>query len=127
MAPAPSRCCWIPASQCGGAAAWLLAVCLDQALHELVDVARLGQVALVQQVAQLGLGQALIAFAGLVMGVPGLLALGLAGLAGQFLLGLLGLLGLAGLLVHEVAGRPGLLADQAADGLGLLADGAGER
>src|SRR5437660_2395765 len=98
----------------------LLAVCFDQALHELVDVARLGQLALVQQVAQLGLGQALVALAGLVMGVPGLLALGLASLAGQLLLGLLGqfgllaggLLGLAGLLVHEVAGRPGLLTDE---------------
>src|SRR5580704_12955161 len=77
-----------------GRAAWLLAVRLDQALHEFVDGARLGQVALVQQVAQLGLGQALIALAGLVMGVPGLLALGLAGLAGQLLLGLLGLFGL---------------------------------
>jgi hypothetical protein len=32
-----------------------LAICLDQALDELVGVARLGQVAPVQQVAQLGL------------------------------------------------------------------------
>src|ERR1700760_2989672 len=55
------------------ATARLLAVCLDQALHELVDIARLGQVALVQQVAQLGLGQTLVALAGLVMGVPGCL------------------------------------------------------
>src|SRR6201986_4770614 len=57
----------------GERAARLLAVCLDQALHELVDIARLGQVALVQQVAQLGLGQTLVALAGLVMGVPGCL------------------------------------------------------
>src|SRR5580704_5092932 len=97
-----------------GVSAWrggqrdLLAVCLDQALHELIDVARLGQVALTKLVAQLGLGQAFVALAGLVMGVPGLLALGLASLAGQFLLGLLGLVGL---LVHEVAGRLGLPAD----------------
>src|SRR5271170_4233318 len=69
-----------------GRAAWLLAVCLDQALHELVDGAGLGQVAVVQLVAQLGLGQALVALAGLVMGVLGLVALGLAGLTNQFLL-----------------------------------------
>jgi hypothetical protein len=70
-------------------------------------------VALVQQVAQLGLGQALVALAGLVMGVPGLLALDLAGLAGQLLLGLSdllgllagGLLGLAGLLVPSGNGQ----------------------
>jgi hypothetical protein len=37
--------------------AGVIAVCLDQALYELVDVAGLGQAALVQQVAQLGLGQ----------------------------------------------------------------------
>ena len=92
----------------------LLAVCLDQALHEFVDVARLGQVALVQLIAQLGLGQALVALAGLVVGVPGLLALGLAGLAGQLLLRLLGLLGLQ--LGGQVATVPGFPAEaRAAD------------
>jgi hypothetical protein len=59
-----------------GRAGGLLAACLDQPLDELVDVARLGQVPLGELVAQLGLGQALLALAGLVMGLPGLLALG---------------------------------------------------
>jgi hypothetical protein len=54
----------------------LLAVCLDQALDELVDVARLGQLPFGQLAAQLGLGQALVALAGPVMSLPGLPALG---------------------------------------------------
>jgi hypothetical protein len=51
--PAPSRCCWYRHLNVVEPTAGLLAVGLDQALHELVDVAGLGQVALVQQVAQL--------------------------------------------------------------------------
>jgi hypothetical protein len=58
----------------------LLAVVLDEALEELVDVARLGQVPRGELVAQAGCGQALVALAGLVMGLPGLLVLGLSGL-----------------------------------------------
>src|SRR5438034_548906 len=83
----------------------LLAVCLDQALGEVVDGARLGQVPLGEPVAQLGLGQALVALAGLVMGLPGLLALGLAGLTCALLLGLLGL---GGLLADGLLGLGGL-------------------
>jgi len=43
----------------------LLAVCLDQAPGELAGVARLGQVPRGEMVAQLGLGQALVALAAL--------------------------------------------------------------
>src|SRR5690348_4647414 len=75
-----------------GEAGLLLAVCLDQALDELVDVARLGQLPFGQLVAQLGLGEAFVALAGLVVSLPGLPALGEAGLACPLPLGLLGLL-----------------------------------
>src|SRR6266487_3685878 len=118
----------------------LLAVCLDEALDELVDVARLGQVPLGQQVAQLGLGQAFVARAGPCVSLPGVLALGLAGLACQLLLGLVGLrgllaggplgllsllaLGLAGLacqLLFGLLGLRGLLAGGPLGVLSLLA------
>src|SRR5450631_1740744 len=113
----------------------LLAVSLDQALEELVDVAGLGQVARGELVAQLGLGLALVALAGLVMGLPGLLALGLAGLSCAFLPGLLGLfglladglLGLGGLLVHDVADRRGHLPHDVSGRLGLVTHHAGQR
>jgi hypothetical protein len=85
----------------------LLAVCLDQTLDEFVDVARLRQVAPAQHVAPLGLGQALVALAGLAWSRSAL-----TGLACQFLPGLLnllrllagGLLDLPGLLMHEATG-----------------------
>jgi hypothetical protein len=48
-----------------GGAGLLLAVCLYQALDELVDVARLGQLPFGQLAAQLGLDQALVALADL--------------------------------------------------------------
>ena len=51
-----------------------------------------------------GLGQALVTLAGLVMGLLGLVALGLAGLTSQLLFGLLSLFGLiAGGLLGLVA------------------------
>ena len=77
-----SNCSGTGVSGVGGAG-FLLAVCLDQALDQLVDVARLGQLPSGQPVAQLGLGEALVALAGLVMSLPGLLALGEAGLASR--------------------------------------------
>jgi hypothetical protein len=97
----------------GGA---LPAVGLDEALDEFVDVARLGQVPLGQQVAQFGLGQAFVALAGPCVSLPGVLALSVAGLACQLLLGLLGLrgllaggpLGVLSLLAGDVTGRLGL-------------------
>ena len=104
----------------------LLAVYLGQALDELVEVARLGQVPFGQLAAQLGLGQVLVALAGLVMSPPGLLALGGAGLACPLLVGLLagGPLGRRRLshtisptdsaLAHEVTGRPHPLDGEAA-------------
>jgi len=82
----------VPASQCWAGTGFLLAVCLDQALDELLDVARLGQLPFGQLVAQLGLGEALVSLASLVMSLPGLAALGEAGLARPLLLGQLGLL-----------------------------------
>ena len=61
-------CCDGPASPVmQGGPGGLIAVCLDQALGELVHVARLGQAPLGELVAQLGLGQALVALAGLVI------------------------------------------------------------
>jgi hypothetical protein len=97
---------------CVGRGGLLLVVCLDQALDELVDVARLGQVTPVQLVAQLGLGQALVPLACPLMSLPGLVTLGLTGLACPLPLGLLGLLrllacgllSLVGLLMHEATG-----------------------
>jgi len=108
---------------------WALpAVCLDQALDELVDVASLGKVPLGQQVAELGLGQAFVARAGPCVDLPGVLALGLAGLAGQLLLGLLGLLvggplGLLRLLALGLAGLAGQLLFGLLGLLGLLVGG----
>src|ERR1700760_3244961 len=110
MMPAPSSAGYRH-HRYDGWTAVLLAVRLDQALDELVDGAGLGEVALLELVAQLGLGLALVPLAGLVVSAPGLLALDLAGLAGQVFPGLLRLVSL---LVHE-----------AADGLSLLADGTG--
>src|ERR1700753_1137126 len=110
MMPAPSSAGYRH-HRCDGWTARLLAVRLDEALDEVVDGAGVGEVALLELVAQLGLGLALVTLAGAVVGALSLLALDLAGLAGQVLPGLLRL---ANLLVHE-----------AADGLGLLADGTG--
>ena len=116
----------VPASPVLGGEGLLLAVCVDQALDELVDVARLGQLPFGQLVAQLGLGEALVALAGLVMSLPGLPALGEAGLACPLLVGLLagGPLGRRRLsrtisptdsaLSHEVTGRPHPLDGEAA-------------
>jgi hypothetical protein len=64
-------CCWSMTVS-------LPVVCLDEALDELVYVAGLGQVPLGQQLAQLGLGQALVTLTGLL----GVLALGLTSLPG---------------------------------------------
>src|SRR5205823_6245519 len=101
----------------------LPAVCLDETLDELIDVARLGQIPLGQQVAQLGLGQAVVAAAGPLVSPPGLRALGLAGLACPLLLSLLGLL--AGLACPLLLSLLGLLAGLACplllSLLGLLA------
>ena len=72
MTPVPAAVA-LPApasSVCAGRGGLLPAVCLDQALDELVDGAGLGQVTLVQQVAQLGLGLALVALAGLLVSLP---------------------------------------------------------
>src|SRR5260370_42040858 len=71
----------------------LPAVCLDEALDELVYVALLGQVPLSQQVAQFGLGQAFVALAGLFVSLPGEVALRLSDLTCQLCLGLIGLRG----------------------------------
>src|SRR3954471_20509099 len=68
----------------------LLGVVLDEALDELIDGAGLGQAALAGLVGQLVLGQALVALAGLVVGLLGLLPLGPRGLPGLLPLGLLG-------------------------------------
>ena len=107
----------------------LLAVCLGQALDELVDAARLGQLPFGQLAAQLGPWSGPVALTGLVMSLPGLLALGEAGLACPLFVGLLGLvaggpLGRLGLsrtmsptdsaLSHEVTGRPHPLDGEAA-------------
>jgi hypothetical protein len=63
-----------------------------------------------QLVAELGLGPAFVAFAGLLVSPSGLLALGLAGLTGQLLLGLFQCcpLGLLSLFTHDGTGRLGL-------------------
>src|ERR1700733_15627644 len=93
----------------------LAVVRLDEPLDELVDVARLGQATLGQQVAELGLGQALVALAGHRLSLPRLLTLDLGGLTGKFMrrpLGVLvrGLFGLGGLGPGGLVGRLGLLA-----------------
>jgi hypothetical protein len=83
MTPVPAAVA-LPApasSACAGRGGLLLAVCLDQALDEFVDGAGLGQVTPVQQVAQLGLGLALVTLAGLLVSLPGLVTFGLTGLA----------------------------------------------
>src|SRR3954468_24373885 len=112
----------------------LLGVVLDEALDELIDGAGLGQAALAGLVGQLVLGQALVALAGLVVGLLALLPLGLGSVAGLLPLGLLGLLGgVADGLLELVDVAPGGLggalepvAHGAADGLDLLAGGTGE-
>src|SRR3954452_15850067 len=73
-----------------GLLAVLRGVVLDEAVDELVDGAGLGQAALAGLVGQLALGQALVALAGLVPGLLGLLPLDPRGLPGLLPLGLLG-------------------------------------
>src|SRR6476660_8082439 len=93
----------------------LLAVGAHEALDEVLDVARLGQAPAGKLIRQLGLGQTLVGFAGLQLGLLGFFPLDALGFAG---LGLFGLFGFVGFLLSLLGFFP--LDALGFAGLGLL-------